>query len=166
MKRARKSGIAAAIALPTFYLLWILFTGTFSRHELLVGIVADALSVVGVLVVISKYPARFAPTLKELLAGWRLCWYLISGTWEVLVVAGRDVAGGKRAQSLFRVVPFSAGKQDNPQDTARRVLATLYTTITPTTIVLGVNVSEKKLLFHEIQRGRVSRMTRALGAQP
>ena len=154
------------IALPSFYLLWIVFTGTLSPHELLVGVIAAVLSVAGILVVNLQYPARFAPTLKELLAAWRLSWYLISGTWEILVVAGRDLVGAKRARSLFRVARFAAGEEQDPHDTARRTLATLYTTVAPNFIVLGINASDKKLLFHQIERSSVPKMTQTLGAQP
>lgn len=165
MRRVRKSGVTVVIGLPIFYLLWLVFTGTFSWHELLVGVVAAALSVVGMIVVHLQYPARFAPSIKELLAGWRLPWYLVSGTGEIFLVAGRDLIGGKRAQSLFRVVPFDAGRGNDPRHATRRALATLYTTIAPNFIVVGVNSSDQRLLFHQIERSSVPRMTQSLGAQ-
>lgn len=112
-----------------------------------------------------NYSAPFSPSLMDLLALWRLPWYLLSGTWEVLSVAAQDLIGVDRADSLFRVAPFEAGAKKNPRTTARRVLAAVYTTVAPNFIVLGVNASDQKLLFHQIKRSSVPKMTEQLGAE-
>jgi multisubunit Na+/H+ antiporter MnhE subunit len=166
LKTARTFNPQYVLTLPFFYLLWLLFVGTFSRHELLVGVAAAALAVSGLLVIESYYPAHFSPTLGELLSLWRCPWYLISGTWEITAVAAKDLLGIERAKSLFRMVPFEAGTKDDPHATARRVLAVVYTTVAPNFIVLGINSSDKKLLFHQIQRSSVPQMTQELGARP
>lgn len=166
MKNLGKFAATAAIWLPASFLFWLIFAGSSSKHELMIGGIAAVLTTTGVLVVSLQYPARFSPTGGQLLSAWRLPWYLISGTWEVLLVAARDAFGGKRAQSLFRMVHFRAGKQTDPEDTARRALAALYTTVAPNFIVLGINVSDQTLLFHQIERSSVPKMTQALGARP
>jgi hypothetical protein len=152
-------------SVPAFYLLWLVFVGTLSLHELLVGAIAALLAGLGLLVVTLQYPPRFSPDMSDLLACWRLPWYLLSGTWEVLIVAARDCLGGKRAQSLFRVSPFRAGTRHNPRATARRALAVVYTTVAPNFIVLGVNANDPQMLFHQIERGSVPKMTEQLGAE-
>jgi uncharacterized membrane protein YhaH (DUF805 family) len=58
---------ACGVSLPLFYLFWIVFVGTFSSHELIVGIVAAFLAVMGLMVVSLRYPARFSPRLADLL---------------------------------------------------------------------------------------------------
>ncbi len=100
-----------------------------------------------------------------MLALWRIPGYLVTGTWEVIAVAAKDQLGIKRAQSLFRIVRFDAGKKDDSHATARRVLAASYTTIAPNFIVLGVNTNDRELLFHQIERSPVPAMTKDLGAQ-
>jgi multisubunit Na+/H+ antiporter MnhE subunit len=165
VKITAKFAVLPAVSLPLFYLLWIIFTGTFALHELLTGIVATLLATTGIAIISIQQPTRFSPRLADLLSAWRLPWYLVSGTLEIIVVAAKDVMGTKRAQSLFRIVPFDAGKNEGPRAAARRVLAVVYTTATPTSIVLGVNASNNKLLFHEINRTSISKMTKQLGAQ-
>lgn len=155
----------AGLSLPIFYLFWLIFVGTFSSHESLIGIIAAALGSAGLAVVNAYDPSRFCPTLMELLSLWRLPWYLISGTWEIAVVAAKDLLGIQRAKSLFRVVDFEAGSKEDPRSTARRVLAVSYTTAAPNFIVLGINTSDQKLLFHQIERSSVPKMTQVLGAQ-
>lgn len=166
MKRLRRIAPLIALSLPASYGLWIVFVGTFSLHELLVGMVAAVLAVVGMCVIDVQYPARFSPKLAELLSIWRLPWYLISGTWEVLKVAVTDLIGIRRAESLFLVVPFNAGAKDGPRAVARRALAVAYSTMTPETIVLGINTDCKQMLLHEIKRSPLPKMTRSLGARP
>lgn len=164
MKRPVQLAVLVASSLLGFFCLWLVFVGTFSVHELLVGIIATFLATLGLGVVIVQYPPRFLPRFSDLLACWRLPWYLLSGTWEVLLVAARDFIGAKPAQSLFRVSPFSAGAKQNPRATARRALAVVYTTVAPNFIVLGINTKDPTMLFHQIERSSVPKMTERLGA--
>lgn len=157
--------VPVSVSLFIFYGLWVVFVGSFSLHELLLGTMAAFLSSSGLLVVTIQYPPRFVPNVSDLTACWRLPWAVVSRTVVVLMVAARDFAGGERAQSLFRVAPFRAGAKDNPHATARRALAVTYTTVAPNFIVLGINASDQKLLFHQIQRSSVSKMTEQLGAE-
>jgi multisubunit Na+/H+ antiporter MnhE subunit len=165
MNDSRDFRLSILLSFPVFYLFWILFVGTFAFHELLIGIAASLLATLGLFIINACYPAKFSPTLRELLSLWRIPWYLVSGTWEIVEAAGKDLLGVKRAKSEFQVVPFRAGKKDDGHDTARRVLAVVYSTITPTSIVLGINTGERKLLLHQIERGSVSQMAKDLGAQ-
>jgi len=165
MTGGAKSALTLVLCASASYLLWIVLTGTFALHELLLGILAALLATLGLGTVNLKYPARFRPTLGELLAFWRLSWYLLSGAGEVWLVAARDLVGGKPANSIFRLAEFEAGEQEDPHCTARRVLATAYTTVAPNFIVLGVNSRERKLLFHQIERSAVPKMTKGLGAK-
>ncbi|MGH9513402.1 MAG: hypothetical protein ACRD2U_14820 [Terriglobales bacterium] len=166
MRKSRSFGFLAASSFPVFYLFWMIFVGAFAFHEMISGIIGAMLASLGLAIINSCYPARFSPKISELLSLWRLPWYLISETWEIASVAGKDLFRIKRAKSLFRVVSFNAGKCGNASDTARRVLATAYDTMTPNFIALGVNTSDQKLLFHQIARGPVPKMAQELGAQP
>ncbi len=165
MTKTSKLVVTFFSTLPAFYGVWLLFVGTFSLHELLVGIIAAILASIGMVAVGMYYPAPFSPSVMDLLALWRLPWYVLSGTFEVFAVAAGDLIGTERAESLFRIVPFEAGSKENPRTTARRVLATVYTTVAPNFIVLGVNANDPKLLFHQIKRSSVPKMTQQLGAE-
>ncbi|HLZ40731.1 MAG TPA: hypothetical protein VKQ11_07210 [Candidatus Sulfotelmatobacter sp.] len=165
MKNAGKFAAILGVTLPSSYLFWLVLVGTFSLHELLIGVIAAALTAAGMLVVTVNYPAPFSPTLGELLTCWRLSWYLLSGTWEVLSVAAKDALGVERGQSLFRVSRYEPGTKEDPHRTARRVLAVVYTTAAPNFIVLGINPNQRTLLFHQIKRSSVPQMTEQLGAR-
>ena len=146
------------------YIFWIVFSGSFAAHELLIGIVAALLATAGLFVINLQYPARFSPSSFDLISIWRLPWYLLSGTWEIAIVAARDFLGIKRAKSLFRIASFDGGGKDDPRATARRVLAVAYTTVAPNFIVLGINTNDQTLLFHQIERSSVPKLTQQLGA--
>lgn len=165
MRRVSQLAVPVGSSLFICYLLWLIFVGTFALHELLVGILGTFLATLGLLVVTVQYPPRFLPGIPDLLACWRLPWYLLSGTWEVALVAAKDCIGSKRAQSVFRVSPFRAGTTENPHATARRALAVLYTTVSPNFIVLGINAKSQTMLFHQIERSSVPKMTEQLGAE-
>jgi len=155
-----------SISVVTFYLFWIVFSGSFAAHELLVGTIGAVLAASGMVVINHQYPARFAPTASNLLAIWRLPWYVLSGTWEIAVVAAKDLMGIQPAKSMFRIAHFDAGDKDDPRANARRVLAAGYTCAAPNFIVLGINASDQTLLFHQIERSSVPKMTQDLGALP
>jgi multisubunit Na+/H+ antiporter MnhE subunit len=163
--KVRQFGAFIGLGLPAFYVCWIIFVGSFSLHELLVGIIGAALAAIGLLVIDLRYPARFSPTIGELFSLWRMPWYLVSGTWEILKVSLKDLLGIEAAKSLFRVVPFDAGTKDDRRAVARRVLAVTYTTVAPNFIVLGINVNSQMMLFHQIERSSPSKMTKYLGAR-
>ncbi|HET9741135.1 MAG TPA: hypothetical protein VFQ00_00165 [Terriglobales bacterium] len=165
MNKQSKSVAIFLSAVPISYLLWLVMIGTFALHELLIGLVATAFATTGLWVVDFKYPARFHPKLSELLAIWRLPWYLLSGAWAVWLTAAKDLLGIERAESVFRLAEFNAGQEDNPHDIARRVLAVGYTSATPTSVVLGINPRQQKMLFHQLKRSTVQKMTKALGAR-
>ena len=164
-KQVRRVSTVFGVSLPLFYLFWIVFVGTFSLHELLIGVVGSVLAAAGLSLVDLVYPARFSPRLRDVLALWRIPWGLWSGMWQITEVALKDLLGIKRAPSLFRVAPFDAGNRAHAQDTARRVLAVVAMTVTPSTIALGVNTSDQKLLFHEMGRRRLPKMLQSLGAR-
>lgn len=165
VKNARKFVVVSGLTLPLAYLLWIVFVGTFSLHELVIGIIAAVLAVTGMVVVTLQYPGRFSPRLSEVLLFWRLPGAIVAGTWSITMIALKDFTGTKRADSLFRQVPFDAGREEDPHAAARRALAVLYATTTPPTIVLGVNTNDQTLLFHEMKRSPVSQLLKKLGAR-
>lgn len=153
------------LSLPIFYVFWITFVGTFAIHELLLGVIAMSVATLGLFLINQRYPAKFSPTLREVLCVCYVPWYLVSDTGKIIAVAGKDLLGIKRAGSLFRTVQFDAGAIGDTSAVGRRVLAVVYTTMTPGTIVLGINVSDQKMLLHELVSSPLPKMTRDLGAR-
>ena len=167
MNRMHRIGRLAhlfATTVPGLFVLWLVFVGTFSGWELLVGAGVAVLGGFAMAVVEHADHAHFRPSPRDLLQAVFIPWLLIQGTYEILWVAIRDLVGGRKAVSAFRIVRFKAGDLHDVHDTGRRVLAVGYTTMSPTSIVLGINTNKKNLVFHEIERSGVPTMTKNLGA--
>jgi len=92
-------------------------------------------------------------------------WLLLQRSCEILSVALRDLFGGRKAVSAFRLLSFETGKINDPLSTGRRTLAVAYSTMAPNFIVLGINVRDGYLLFHQIQRGDIPKLLKNLGAR-
>src|SRR5438270_320000 len=67
------------LGFPIFYVFWIVFSGTFAVHELMIGAVGALLATSGMLVIGVQYPALFSPSACNLIAIWRIPWYVLSG---------------------------------------------------------------------------------------
>lgn len=143
---------------------WVLFTAGVKAHEMLVGAFAVTLSLIFLLVVYRHSTQRLQFRAHDVLQAWRIPWYLLSDAWVITRVLVMDLCG-KRAGSFYRVSGFRTAK-DQPELVARRVLATLYTTVSPNSIIIGIDWKQSRMLFHQIERSPVSRMTRNLGGQP
>ncbi|MDP9037902.1 MAG: hypothetical protein M3O02_01350 [Acidobacteriota bacterium] len=132
-------------------------------HEMMVGAGAVAASAAFLWVVHRRSALRLRFSLPDVLACWRLPWYILSGCYVITAVLLRDVFTSRRAESLFRVSGFATAQHD-ARMVSRRVLATAYTTAAPNFIVIGIDVAQSRLLFHQIQRSTVHTMAKQLGA--
>jgi hypothetical protein len=144
---------------------WILLVAGVKRDEMIVG----ALSVIGATLFLQfVYRAEHQKLdlrLKDLAACWRIPWYIAVDVRVVTVVLLKDLLGIRRASSFYRVCGFKTSKYD-PLLVSRRVLATAFTTVTPNAIVIGIDYEQSRMLFHQLQRSSVSKMTQELGALP
>ncbi len=75
-----------------------------------------------------------------------------------------DLLHLRPAGSYYRVCGFKCSKRD-PAILGRGVLAMIYMTATPNSIVLGIDPQSSRMLFHQLERASVPKMARALGAQ-
>ena len=147
------------------FVCWLVFVGTFARWEMLVGIGVALLAAVVICIVQHADNAHFRPTSQDL---WQILfvpWLIFQETYEILLVALRDLFGGRKAVSAFRLLSFETGKISDPRSTGRRVLAVTYSTMAPNFIVLGINVRDGYLSFHQIQRGGIPKLLKNLGAR-
>ena len=143
--------------------LWMIFVSMPKLDELLVGIGASLISAFADGVVKAKKFATFYPHLRLLALVFWEPWYALKGTGAVLRAFARRLQG-KGSKSQFRAVPFSSGGQD-PQSAARRALATILTTISPDTVVIGIDREKHLLLLHEISPAETPLITCRLGAK-
>ncbi len=163
---ARKLSFGLCVLFMLFaVVLWIVFVGGTRRNEMLVG--AGVLLFTGAFLYqvwrIETLDLDFH--LSDIAQGWRIPWYILSGVYEIVEILLKELVGIKRADSLYRVSGFKTSKSD-PRQIARRVLATFYTTTAPNFIVIGIDFRKSRMLFHQLERSSVPKMTKALGAQP
>lgn len=148
--------IAAAIA------SWLLFVASsYSFHELWLCAAFTGLTVVMVFLAWRQINVGFAPTLRQLIALWRLPWYVLHDSIEVTAVLMKDALHIRPAGSHFRAAPFAS--DSGPSDESGVVLATAGTTMTPSIIVLGITGS--RFFFHQLERSPVPRMVADIEAR-
>ena len=141
---------------------WIVFVGSVHSHEMIVGAAVVGLCVpfCGLVYKSERLPLELR--LRDVVQAWRIPWYILSGCSEITWLLVKDLAG-KRAESLYRVCGFRTGMRD-PVAVERTALAIAYTTTAPNFIVIGVDPHQNHMLFHQIQRSGIPKMTKALGA--
>ncbi len=165
MAGSRRLIIHAGVTAIALIALWFICVASFKLHEVLLGIAATAVSVAFAVFVVRIQELPFDPALHHLLECWRLPWYILSGAMEIVLVFFKDLAG-HRAASLFRSAPFDTGGETDHRATARRVLAIAYTTAAPNFVIIGIDCKHRQMLFHQVERSGVPRMTHNLGARP
>ena len=100
---------------------------------------------------------------KDIVQGWRIPWYMVSDTLVVTLVLIGDLLRLCPAGSYFRASRFECSKRD-PAIQGRGVLATIFLTLTPNAIVLGIDPESNRLLLHQLRPAPVPQMARALGS--
>lgn len=145
------------------FLAWLAFVGTVSGQELALGAACAVLSSALSAFVLKQMGIPLRIRFKDVIQLLWIVWYLVDGTWEILYVLFKDLAGVKRAESLFRAVGYE--HLSGPRAFVRRALAVAGTTAAPNFIVVGIDTGRELLLFHQIQRSGVPRITKNLGAK-
>lgn len=164
LKRAQFAALFT-VSVPLLFVFWLVFVGTFDEWELLVGMGAAVAGGLAICIVENAEHSHFLPHFENVMQIVFAPRLVLQGTYKIILVALRDLLGGGKSASIFFVAPFKTDAVRNPHDTARRVLATAYTTMTPTSIVLGINTRERIMLFHQIDRSGLPEMTKNLGAR-
>ncbi len=162
--RSIKGIVLFLVSSAVLFLLWALLTSGFKAQESLLGVFAAIFAALVYLLIRRKSGRIFDPSLRNVLEAWRLPWYLLSGSWEIVKLLVEDLLGIEKAGSFYRSVSFDVGDSEDPRDIARRALATAYTTVAPNFIVVGIDARRKQLLFHQLSKSSVPKMTKNLGA--
>lgn len=143
---------------------WVLLVAGTHKHEMMVGAGAVIASALFLKTIHKSSSLRLELKWADLRQAWRIPWYIVSDCWEIIVVLLRDICSFRRAESLYRMTGFVTS-EDDPRMAARRVLATAYTTASPSFIVIGIDCAQNRILFHQLQRSSVPTMMKELGAK-
>jgi hypothetical protein len=143
---------------------WILLVAGTHIDEMIVGAASVLASGAFLFVVHRSSTLHTDFRLADMAKGWRIPWYVISDIFVIILVLFKDLFGIEKAKSLYRVSGFQTGKED-PTLAARRVLAIAYTSASPNSIVLGIDYTCSRMLFHQLRRTRLPQMTDDLGAK-
>ena len=164
IRRSLRHPTLFALSVILAPVLWIVFVGSSNLHEVIIGLVAGLATVVFVTFVCRSSNEELTLRPRDLIQLWHLPWYIAVDIYVVTVVAARDLLNLQPAQSLYRVCGFDTSAHD-PVRKARSVMAIAYTTASPNTIVIGVDPTQSRMLFHQIKSSKVPDMTKALGAK-
>jgi multisubunit Na+/H+ antiporter MnhE subunit len=145
--------------------LWLLFVATWQWHELLIGLFACTVTTSFTWHIAESTGKTVALRIRDILQGWRIPWYIVTAAYEIMAVLAKDLTGIERARDLYRVCGFQSGTHD-PLRIARAALAVAYTSATPGSIVIGIDPAQSRMLFHQLKRSGIPKMTRELGARP
>lgn len=162
MKIATCHLIEGTLLSAALIVFWLACVATVRPHEIFVGIGAVIVSAAFAMFVVSTLPLRFRPSLPDLAQIWRLPWNVAVDLAQILLVLLLDF-GGQRAPSLFRAAHWGPVHNNGP-DTAKRALAVSYTTVSPNMVVVGIDCGRGQILFHQLKKSGVPKMTRNLGA--
>jgi hypothetical protein len=161
-----RSSSPGVIAVVAFCLAvgWVWLVAGTHLHEMMVGAEVVVMATLFLKAVHESSQNALRLEWKDVVQCWRIPWYMASGIWEITVVLFKDLTYLSRAGSYYRVSGFKTSKRERAA-IARTVLATVYTTTAPNFIVIGIDPDLSRMLFHQIERSSVPKMTRALGAQ-
>lgn len=144
--------------------LWFIFTGQLSWAETGVGIGAAVLAASAAVLVRGKNFGGFQPHAKWLLEAWRLPGSVLSDNWVLATVLLNLICSRRQAAGSFRMIKFRAGGKDN-RSAARRALAIMMATISPNSVVIGIDLRRNFMLVHQIRPRDEPEYLRVLGAE-
>ncbi len=153
-----------AFAIAASFGLWILFVASVHLREMLLGLLTTLAATVFCVFVWRSRQRHLKLRVRDVAQCWRIPWLLLSDAGVITWVLFKDLLHISPAKSLYRVTGFESSRND-PVAMARQVLAVAYTTVSPNSIVLGIDENSRRMLFHQLERSEVSKMTLNLGAK-
>jgi multisubunit Na+/H+ antiporter MnhE subunit len=133
--------------------LWLVLDDTVATPELITGAVAALIGTLAAAAVHSQHLVEVKVRPRMLRHAWRPLVRLVPDTALVLAVLFKRLVLRRPPRSGFRAIPFRAGREDDPYDTARRALAKAGGSFTPSFYAVGVDGERDLLLVHQLERG-------------
>ncbi len=162
MRRWLRATILAAV----WFGAWLLLVEKFDPSELVAGAICAAIAAVASELAWGTHLNRFTGNWRALVQAYHLPWLILEDTVVIFKVLARHLFTRRKAPSLMLAVDFDVGEEDDPNDSMRRALAIGYSTMTPNCVVIGIDHRRGRMLYHQLARSDVPKMTRALGARP
>ena len=135
-------------------LLWLVFAAQISANELLFGVIAVAAAMFALHTCLSHEPLDFKPRAAWLVQAWRLPLDIAKDLrilFRVLFLRLKR----KPVPGVFRLVPFKCSGVGSRAG-AKRALALLYLSISPNSVVVGIDQEKKNALLHQLLPAPVS----------
>lgn len=136
--------------------LWFVFVYQLSLIELIAGAAVAAVTIAALEISLQAVPLRFQPK-----PAWLLCTFKLPATvvrdMAILVRALARLMAGKKIPARFQVTHFR-GIGEDPRANAKRVLAVAFTTVSPNSVVVGIDRKSGLVLFHELEATPVPEM--------
>ena len=148
------------------FVIWLWLVDSLAIPEVLVGLAAAALATILALLVWRYSPVRFRPRARwvRLLRGVPMG--VLRDSTILALVLWRRLVQGERSRGAFRLVPFS-GVGDDAESAAWRAFATVATSITPNTYVIGIDRERKAALVHQLMSESPEKLRRrVVGTDP
>jgi multisubunit Na+/H+ antiporter MnhE subunit len=130
--------------------LWMLLTSTVKGSELVAGAIAAVVTAVVVEAVRERERFAFRPRLRWLRRAVAIPVRVVVESWQVTVALTRHATGRTRVRGTFVAIPFEHGERDDPEAAARRALVTVGVSMTPNTVVVGIDPDRNELLTHQL----------------
>lgn len=143
---------------------WILMVGGIKPHEMMVGAVAVGATTFFLYMAKRTEPLRLRFEAHDVIKGWSVPWYLATDIAIITVALVKDILHSKRPKPQYRTCKFRTAKA-GPVLAARGVLAAMYTTTTPNSIVVGIDDAQGRILLHQLKPTDLTPMMRELGAR-
>jgi multisubunit Na+/H+ antiporter MnhE subunit len=147
MRRVAATGFAFVLA-AGFYLLLI---DTVDLPELGAGAAVAALAAAAFELARERGVAEAEIAPRRLPVAWRVVARVPVQTALVSWEAVAQLFTHKRSRGVFRAVPFHAG-DETPSGVGRRAIAETLGSLTPNTIVIGIDSERELLLVHQLRR--------------
>jgi multisubunit Na+/H+ antiporter MnhE subunit len=131
-----------------FTLFWMLLVGTLVAPEVAVGALAAAVAATVAEIVRVQDARRFRPRLRWLLRARRLPGLVVADSITVFAALWRHLRGVPAA-GAFRAFRYPT-RGESSRDAARRALLNAAISITPNTIVVGIDEESELILVHQL----------------
>lgn len=149
-----------SLASVSFLAIWVLFVYQITAPELVAGAVASIITAVSGCIVFRIVPVCFKPRLRWLMQIYRLPAMTATDLWLLLKHLVREILK-KPSRSLFGWMPFVTSP-DGCQEAGQRALAVLFVSTTPNSVVLDVDMPNKRLFCHHLEPAPVPKLLRKL----
>lgn len=145
--------------------LWLIFAADLDWREALIGFVAAGIACFATMLVAHEEKAGYKFRLNWVLEIIWVPWCVLDGTYQVLRGLANQLFTRRGADSFLGAVRFTVGGHTE-RAAGRRALAVTFTTATPNFVIIGIDHKQRLMLYHQVLRGKVLKLTQNLGARP